>query len=94
MVGRKKASRAELRRRFREEPMPAVVRRFGARFYVTIRDRGRVGYLLGPYVSHMTALQNVTRGRELARVARPGQTAFASFGTASRPDTVRTVFGR
>ena len=89
-----KPRRRELRRKWREarteEPKP----RPGARFYVTVRDGRRVGFLLGPYASHMTALANVRRGRLLAEDARPDETAFASFGTASCPRTRRTVFGR
>lgn len=63
---------------------------------VTIRElpAGRVGWLLGPYASHMTALANVERGRQLAEDLRPDQAAFAYFGTASHPHTLPTVFGR
>jgi hypothetical protein len=71
-----------------------VVSRPGARFYVTIREGRRVGWLLGPYASHMTALANVERGRRLAMEARPDQAGFAAFGTASYPGIIRTVFGR
>lgn len=71
-----------------------MVSRPGARFYVTIRDGGRVGLLLGSYASHMTTLGQVERGRRLAMAMRPEQAAFASFGTASHPATVATVFGR
>jgi hypothetical protein len=42
----------------------------------------------------MTALGNVERGRLLAAALRPDQAAFASFGTASHPATLRTRFGR
>lgn len=84
----------ELRRRWNLGLPEPVVTRPGARFYVTIRDAGRVGFLLGPYASHMTALSNVERGRRLAAALRPDQTAFASFGTASHPATLRTRFGR
>ena len=94
----------DLRRRFRVAPLPPVVRRPGARFYVTIRSGGsRRGALLGPYVSHMTALANVERARRLVTAAiaagrvRAGDVLdaeFAEYGTASLHRTVRTVFGR
>jgi hypothetical protein len=86
--------RRELRRRWNQGLPQEVVRRPGARFYVTIRDGRRVGFLLGPYASHMTALANVERGRKLAEDLRPDQAAFAAFGTASHPHTLSTVFGR
>jgi hypothetical protein len=86
--------RRELRRRWNQGPVQPVVTRPGARFYVTIRDGARVGWLLGPYASHMTALSNVDRGRRMAMASRPDQAAFAAFGTASYPATLRTVFGR
>lgn len=88
------ATKRALRATFRQPPLPPIQRRPGARFYVTIRCGHQVGYLLGPYVSHMTALTAVPRARRLAQTASPGQAAFAAFGTASRPDTRPTVFGR
>lgn len=94
MTAVRDAAKRDLRARFREQPMPPVESRPGARFYVTIQRGRSVGYLLGPYVSHMTALAKVPEGRRLAQAANPGQAAFAAFGTASRPDTRPTVFGR
>lgn len=91
---RERTRRKELRRRWNLGVPERVVRRPGARFYVTIRDGNRVGFLLGPYACHMTALSNVERGRRLAAALRPDQAAFASFGTASHPATLATVFGR
>jgi len=87
-------NRRQLRRRWSQGIPEPVVSRPGARFYVTIRDGDRVGFLLGPYASHMTALGNLERGRRLAMARRPDQAAFASFGTASHPHTIVTVFGR
>jgi hypothetical protein len=89
-----RAGRRDLRRRFNQGLPPTPVRRPGARFYVTIRCGSRVGFLLGPYASHMTALANVERGHRLAEQARPDQATFASFGTASLPHSRPTVFGR
>lgn len=86
--------RRELRRRFNQGMPQTPVSRPGARFYVTIRCGARVGFLLGPYASQMTALANVDRGRQLAEQARPDQADFAAFGTASLPRTRPTVFGR
>jgi hypothetical protein len=91
---RERRRKAELRRRWNQGVPEPVVTRRGARFYVTIRDAGRVGFLLGPYASHMTALSQVERGRLLAEAHRPDQAAFASFGTASHPATLCTRFGR
>lgn len=98
------ARRRELRRRFRQQPMPEVQTRPGARFYVTIRNSsGRGGALLGPYASHMTALANVERGRRLVREAIDDgrinphdaiEAEFASYGTASVMRTVPSRFGR
>jgi hypothetical protein len=91
---RERRRKAELRRRWSQGVPEPVVSRPGARFYVTVRLDSRVGFLLGPYASHMTALGNVERGRRLAEAFRPDQAAFASFGTASHPATLRTRFGR
>jgi hypothetical protein len=86
--------RRQLRRRWNQGLPQPVIRRPGARYYVTIRQGPRVGWLLGPYASHTTALANVERGRQLATNLRPDQTAFAAFGTASHPHTLPTLFGR
>jgi hypothetical protein len=64
-------------------------------FFVTVRDAGRTGFLLGPYQSHGEALKNVERGREAA-IAANAWAHFYSFGTASAPAGVvqKTVFGK
>lgn len=90
----KDSHKRDLKRRFGSAPQPPIQQRMGARFYVTARDGSRTAALLGPYVSHMTALDNVRRGEALARAAFPDETDFAAFGTASLPRTVRTRFGR
>src|SRR5436305_14155355 len=61
-------------------------------YYVTVRDAGRAGFLLGPYRRHREALADVDRGAELARAADP-RAAFYAFGTARAPER-RAVFGR
>lgn len=63
-----------------------------ARFYVTVRDAGRVGFLLGPYDTYAGAHRNVDRGRKLAEEADSWAVFFA-YGVSSRPDPCRTVFG-
>lgn len=90
------SAQRDLRRRFRQDPLPEIQRRPGARFYVTAHSGGRTAALLGPYVSHMTALANVERGRRLAleRFSHDPEVEFAAFGTASLRKTVRTRFGR
>lgn len=63
-------------------------------YYVTIRDANRVGYLLGPYESHVDALNAVDHGRSLAERAN-AFACFHAFGTASIPRDAkqpRTVF--
>lgn len=92
-IGDLTAAKRYLRRTYNQGLPEPVVSRPGARFYVSIRTGRRVGFLLGPYASHMTALANVRRGRDLAIQADPSA-AFAAFGTASHPRTVPTVFGR
>lgn len=84
-----RAARRDLRNRFRQVPAEPVQQRPGARFYVTAVSGRRVAYLLGPYVSHLSAQVAVPRGRRLL----PGG-CWVAVGTASRPDTVPTVFGR
>lgn len=61
-------------------------------FYVTVADGPRVGFLLGPYADHQTAINNVGRGRDLANEADP-RAAFYSFGTSSIKRERQTVFG-
>lgn len=84
----------DLHRRFRQQPMPEIQTQLGARFYVTAVSGSQRSAVLGPYASHMTALVNVERGRKLAEEKFPADAAFASFGTASLPRTIRTKFGR
>ncbi len=85
------AARRYLRNRWNTGELPAIVSRPGARFYVTARSGGCTVYLLGPYVSHMTALAAVPRARAIVRERGNG---FAAVGTASRPDSVPTLLGR
>jgi hypothetical protein len=64
------------------------------RFYVTVRDAKKVGFLLGPYDDFHEADANVDRARGLARKADPWA-AFYGFGVARDPGPARaTVFGR
>ncbi len=63
-------------------------------YYVTVRDDGRTGFLLGPYDTHTEALANVGEGKRLANAATPWA-AFYAFGTASLPRDMKqpkTVF--
>lgn len=53
-------------------------------FYVTCRDAGRVGWLLGPYETHQEAIESVDTGRSLAIDMNPWA-HFYEFGTASLP---------
>ena len=89
-----KAARRYLRRKFSSYPLPPIEVRPGARFYVTARDGKRSALLLGPYVSHMTALANVDRGRRLTRESGHWRASFMDYGTASLLTTEPTVFGR
>lgn len=66
------------------------------RYYVTVRDQDRYGYLLGPYDSHQEALENVERGNRLACAAE-ARAHWYAFGTGRLSDeaaTVAAVFGR
>ncbi len=89
-------ARRYLRRKFNDGPAQEPVSRPGHRFYVTAYKgrRGGVSYLLGPYVSHMSALAAVPRARRAFDERCPDLAPFVGFGTVSRPDTVPTVFGR
>jgi hypothetical protein len=91
-IGTLAAARRYLRRKWGQAPLPPIERRPGARFYVTARQGARVAYLLGPYVSHMTALAAVPRGERLLRQVYPS--LWLQVGTASLPVTVPTRFGR
>jgi hypothetical protein len=82
------AARRYLRRKFNQGPLEPIRRRPGARFYVSARGR-RTVLLLGPYVSHMTALERVPRARGLL----PG-VVFVAVGTCSAPTTLPTRYGR
>jgi hypothetical protein len=93
-IGTLAGAKSYLRAKWRQDPLPPIEIRPGHRFYVTARSGSHVGYLLGPYVSHMTALAKIPRARQLAYGVRPDEATFAAFGTASRPDTVPTRFGR
>lgn len=53
-------------------------------FYVTVRDGQRHGLLLGPFPTHLQAIENIDRGRELSLKA-DAWASFYSFGTASAP---------
>lgn len=88
------AAKRYLKHKFRSEPLPPIVSRPGARFYVTARRGRRTAFLLGPYVSHMTALAAVPRGRRLLREHGGPGAAFTGVGTASSPQTLDTVYGR
>lgn len=50
-------------------------------FYVTVRDYGRSGKLLGPYGTHTEALAMVETGRALAKEA-DSDAHWYSYGTA------------
>lgn len=61
------------------------------RFFVTVADAGRVGYLLGPYETHDEAIAEVDRAKSLARKADPFS-HFYAFGTAGMPsDLARKI---
>jgi hypothetical protein len=64
-------------------------------FYVTVRDAGRTGFLLGPYADVREALANVDRGRDLACAANL-RGWFYAYGTSRLPrgTECRTVFGK
>ena len=55
-------------------------------YYVTVRDAGRSGFLLGPFP---------TRALAMDHVERDGMAWFYSYGTARVPhgSPVRAVFG-
>jgi hypothetical protein len=63
-------------------------------FYVTVRDAGRTGFLLGPYDDIRTALANVKRGSALAEKATP-RAVFYAYGVSRLPmgTAVKAVFG-
>ncbi len=63
-------------------------------YFVSVRDAGKVGFLLGPYATHAEALRNVERGKELGEKAN-SWAVFYAFGTCSAPmgHVKNTVFG-
>jgi hypothetical protein len=63
-------------------------------FYVTVRDAGRTGFLLGPYDDVRDALANVDRGAKLAKDAN-SRAVFYAYGTSRLPmgTNAKTVFG-
>ena len=75
---------------------PPLVAQRDQRYYVGIKDaeRGRVGYLLGPYDTHGEALANVKRAGDMAEDVDAWAT-FYNIGTCSVPadKAIRTVFG-
>jgi uncharacterized protein YegJ (DUF2314 family) len=50
-------------------------------FYVSVRDNGRSGFLLGPYATHEEALANVQLGQRLAEQVNDNAHWYA-YGTA------------
>jgi hypothetical protein len=65
----------------------------GFKFYVSVKDGQRSGFLLGPYDTHDEALANVDRGRKLAYDADTRAPWYA-YGTAGTELEITTVFGR
>lgn len=65
-------------------------------FYVTVRDAGRTGFLLGPYADIRDALAEVPRGRELAIENADCRAVFYAYGTSRLPigTAIKTVFGK
>jgi hypothetical protein len=63
-------------------------------FYVTVRDAGRTGFLLGPYGDIRDALVNVDRGKGLAE-QHNSRAVFYAYGVSRLPfgTTVKPVFG-
>lgn len=86
------AAKRYLRRKFNRGILEPLQRRLGARFYVTARQGPKSAFLLGPYASHMIALMNVSRAESLLRERYPLE--LVAVGTASAPESRKTVFGR
>lgn len=93
-IGDLDAAKKYLRRKFNQGMPEPIQTRPGARFYVTAKLGSKTAPLLGPYVSHMTALAAVGRGERLMRDKYPTESGFATVGTCSSLKTVRTAFGR
>lgn len=64
-------------------------------FYVTVRDAGRTGFLLGPYDDIRDALADVKRGRDLA-CEHDKWAWFYAYGVSRLPigTEVAPVFAR
>ncbi len=90
-ISNEDAAKRSLGQWFRQTPLEAPVLRPGARFYVTAVRGGKVTYLAGPYVSHMSAQAAVPTVKRMANLTTALQ--WHSVGTASRPDTVPTQLG-
>lgn len=65
------------------------------RFYVTVKDGARTGWLCGPYETKAEAERKVARGRELACDA-DAWAHFYAYGVTkvTGAKVARTVFGR
>lgn len=93
-IGSLEGAKRYLRRKFNQGQSGPVQIRPGAFFYVTLRRNRKAAFLLGPYVSHMSALSAIDRARALLAERHPDTAAFAAVGTASTPKRVDTRFGR
>ncbi|HEX5119837.1 MAG TPA: hypothetical protein VFW65_32020 [Pseudonocardiaceae bacterium] len=83
------AAKRYLRRKFNEGQRDPIMSRPGALFYVSAHQGRRTALVLGPFVSHMTALERVDSVRRV--VGGP----FVAVGTCSLPAPgQRTLFGR
>lgn len=49
----------------------------GARYFVTMADQGRLWYLAGPYSTHVAALADVRKVREIASKNNPWSDFYA-----------------
>ena len=92
-IANEDAAKRDLKRRFGSRPLETPVSRPGARFYVTARRGNQVAWLMGPYSSHVGAQTALPQARQLLADKYPHE-EFMSIGTASRAETVQTVFGR
>lgn len=61
-------------------------------YYVSVMDGDRRGLLLGPYNTHVEALENVDRGKSLA-LKHDCKAWFYGYGTAGSNEVFNTVFG-
>jgi hypothetical protein len=83
------AAKKYLRDKFGQTPLEPVQPRLGRWFYVSGRRGGKTVLLLGPFVSHMTALSRVPAARE-----RLQRAAFVRVGTCASVEMLPTRFGR